>query len=156
MIQYKYTPRTYLNWICIDNFTVLLKDRCHEMNIFWIVLKIYFKKFKVVLASMKTLTNYENPSWNLLLEACSGFRMSVPKAACDPENCSQSCVWNKHSGEFILYQMGLGTREKRPMTERKSRYRNADAAFCKIWRNIKRFLEASKMSFFLFVFNKVA
>ncbi len=82
--------------------------------------------------------------------------MAVPKAACDPENCSQSCVWNKQLGEFILYQMGLGTREKRPMTERESRNRNDDGAFCKIWRSIKCFLEASKIFIFIFLFNKEA
>jgi hypothetical protein len=35
---------------------------------------------------VKSLTNNENPSVNLLQEACSGF----PIAACDTKSCSES------------------------------------------------------------------
>ncbi len=46
------------------------------------------------LATMKSLTNCENPSSNPLQEACYGFPIAnftlkvVSKAACDPKNCS--------------------------------------------------------------------
>jgi hypothetical protein len=49
-----------------------------------------------LLASMKSLTNYENPSSNPLQGAFSGFQIAAcdsnvfPKAACDPENCTEN------------------------------------------------------------------
>jgi hypothetical protein len=44
------------------------------------------KKIKFWLASMKTLTNCENPSSNPLQIACCG----IPEADCDSVNCSVS------------------------------------------------------------------
>ncbi len=58
-------------------------------------------KIKFLLASMKPLTNCENPFRNYLQEACIGFQRAAwdskvgPKAAYDPENCSESHPWMK-------------------------------------------------------------
>jgi hypothetical protein len=45
-------------------------------------------QIKFLLASLKSLTNCENPSSNPILEACSGFPLAIcycksSKAACD-------------------------------------------------------------------------
>jgi hypothetical protein len=73
-------------------FVVVLTGQCHEMN-------IYKYKIKFLHASMKSLTNCENPSSNPLQRGggvVPAFRKPpvtlkvVPKAACDSENCSES------------------------------------------------------------------
>jgi hypothetical protein len=52
-------------------------------------------KIKFLLASMKSHTICENPARNPHQGTCSGFLIAacdskvVPKAACDPENCSK-------------------------------------------------------------------
>ncbi len=88
----------------------LLKGQCHEMYFFlqgptnqnsffewaprwssqFLAVFLWRKsKMKFLYASMKSLTNCENPSSNLLQRACSGF----PEAACDSKNCSESRLW---------------------------------------------------------------
>jgi hypothetical protein len=46
---------------------------------FWLFFCEEHPKYSLCFASMKSLTNCENPSGNSLQEACSGF----PIAACD-------------------------------------------------------------------------
>jgi hypothetical protein len=69
-------------------------------------------------ASIKSLTNCEKVPVTPLQWACSGFQYPsvtlikvVPKAACDPENCSESLLW-------------MYIKENQPMREKESRYRN--------------------------------
>ncbi len=47
------------------------------------------RKFKFLLDFMKTLTNFEDPYWNPLQNACCG----IQEAACDSVNCSLSRRW---------------------------------------------------------------
>ncbi len=79
-------------------------------------------KIKFLLASLKSLTNSENPFNNSLQEPCSGFQVAtsvtlkvVPKSACDLDNYSKSG-------------------ENWPMTSKESRNKNSDAAFRTIFR----------------------
>ncbi len=57
----------------------------YGFNNIWLPVMEKFK-IKFLNASLKSLSNSENPSNNPILEACSGFQV----AACDSENCSES------------------------------------------------------------------
>ncbi len=57
----------------------------YGFNNIWLPFMENFK-IKFLNASLKSLSNYENPSNNPIREACSGFQV----AACDSENCSES------------------------------------------------------------------
>jgi hypothetical protein len=75
---------------------------------------------KVSACFYESLTNCENSSGNPLQEACSGF----PKAACDPENCSESLP-------------PMYTVENYPLKEKDNRNRNFMRLSGTIFRNRK-------------------
>ncbi len=62
-------------------------------------------KFKFLLASMKKYTNFEDPYWNPLPNACFG----IQEAACDSVNCSISRKWWWKMLKFLKQVSVLGT-----------------------------------------------
>ncbi len=112
-----------------EYFLMVLKLKTIVFNECWIwwfflqflaVFLSWKSKIKFLLASMKSLTNCENPSSNPRQGACSGFPRAaydycyvkvVPKAGCDPTFFSERRPW-MYSGE------------NQPMRAKETRNRN--------------------------------
>jgi hypothetical protein len=84
-----------------------------------------WRKFKIkfLLASMKSLTNSENPSRKPFQEACSGFQVT----AYDSKSCSESRLFRK-----LVWHVKY-TGKNRPMTVKDSREQEF---WCGIWNNL--------------------
>ncbi len=74
----------------ITTFCMSTNWRFSQFLVFFLWRKF---KIKFLLASMKSLTSFDNPSSNPLQETCSVFQV----AACDSKSCSESRLFRKLS-----------------------------------------------------------
>jgi hypothetical protein len=84
----------------LKNQIIIFCTSADGFNKIWLP---FVEKFKIkfLLASLKSLTNSENPSINPLQEACSGFQVT----ACDSKSCwKAACVYeNGSESRYDMY-----------------------------------------------------